>query len=141
MVLVVEAVDVHQVLQQLSRLVDVLSVAEIRSGDALVRETALVVVEAKGADVARVEAAAAEAGARITDRAHSRLLLEITADPSRVDAFVDAMRNFDLKQLARTGPIVIRESDPDSAGSDTSVVVNDGNHSFTQSALTAQESR
>src|SRR5437764_392544 len=40
MVLVVEAVDVHQVLQQLSRLVDVLSVAEISGEETLVRETA-----------------------------------------------------------------------------------------------------
>jgi acetolactate synthase-1/3 small subunit len=141
MVLVVEAVDVHQVLQQLSRLVDVLSVAEIRSGDALVRETALVVVEAAGADVQKVEAAAAQHGARITDRAHSRLLLEITADPSRVDAFVDAMRTFDLKQLARTGPIVIRESDPDGAVTDNHADGTVGIHSSTQSALTAQESR
>ena len=34
MVLVVEAADVHQVVQQLSRLIDVLSVAEVAHGDA-----------------------------------------------------------------------------------------------------------
>jgi acetolactate synthase I/III small subunit len=142
MVLVVEAVDVHQVLQQLSRLVDVLSVAEIRSGgdDALIRETALVVIEAAAGDVAKVEAAAAEHGARITDRSHSRLLLEITADPTRVDAFVEAMRSFDLKQLARTGPIVIREPATEPAGSDFSAVVTDGNHSINAPALSPQES-
>ncbi|MEO8561698.1 MAG: acetolactate synthase small subunit [bacterium] len=142
MVLVVEAVDVHQVLQQLSRLVDVLSVAEIRSdsGDALIRETALVVIEASGSDVQRVEGAAAEYGARITDRAHSRLLLEITADPTRVDAFVDAMREFDLKQLARTGPIVIRESDPDAAVNDNHADASVGIPSLTQHATTPQES-
>jgi len=142
MVLVVEAVDVHQVLQQLSRLVDVLSVAEIRSGgeDALVRETALVVVEVTADRVAELEAAASAAGARITDRAHSRHLLEITADPSRVDAFVDAMRNFDLKQLARTGPIVIRESDPDKVHTDTHAVASDGSPSINSTSLTPQES-
>jgi acetolactate synthase-1/3 small subunit len=142
MVLVVEAVDVHQVLQQLSRLVDVLSVAEIRSGgdDALIRETALVVIEAAGADVAKVEAAAAEHGARITDRAHSRHLLEITADPTRVDAFVDAMRGFDLKQLARTGPIVIRESESDAAGTDNHAGASAGISSINAPALSPQES-
>jgi acetolactate synthase-1/3 small subunit len=36
MVLVVEAVEVHQIVQQISRLVDVLSVAEIDPDDALV---------------------------------------------------------------------------------------------------------
>lgn len=140
MVLVVEAVDVHQVLQQLSRLVDVLSVAEIGRGDALVRETALVVIDIAGGDAAAVEAAAVATGARITDRAHSRLLLEITADPSRVDAFVDAMRKFDLKQLARTGPIVIRESDPEAVHADHHADASAGVPSLNSNALTPQES-
>ena len=141
MVLVVEAVDVHQVLQQLTRLVDVLSVAEIGGGDALVRETALVVLEvADAAAHAEVEAAAASAGARITDRAHSRLLLELTAEPSRVDNFVDIMRKFDLKQLARTGPIVIRESDPAALHHDHHAGASAGAHTLNSPALTPQES-
>jgi acetolactate synthase-1/3 small subunit len=141
MVLVVEAVDVHQVLQQLSRLVDVLSVAEISSHkDSIVRETALAVVEVANGDHSAIEAAASVAGARITDRAHSRVLLEITADPSRVDAFVEAMRKFDLKQLARTGPIVIREADPGVSSFDSHAGASIGTSSLTHVALTAQES-
>jgi acetolactate synthase I/III small subunit len=139
MVLVVEAVDVHQVLQQLTRLVDVISVAEIGRGDALVRETALAVVEVDG-DTADLERVATEHGARITDRAHSRLLLEITSEPSRVDAFVEAVRRFDLKQLARTGPIVIRESDPDASHDDHHAGASAGSPSLNSSALTPQES-
>ena len=142
MVLVVEAVDVHQVLQQLTRLVDVVSVAEIGRGDALVRETALAVVEVSGENVGDIERVAAESGARITDRAHSRLLLEITADPSRVDAFVEAVRGFDLKQLARTGPIVIRESDPEALHDEHSnhAGASAGSHTLKAPALTPQES-
>ena len=144
MVLVVEAVDVHQVLQQLSRLVDVLSVAEISGHQTLVRETALAVVEVADGDHTAIEAAANMAGARITDRAHSRVLLEITADPSRVDAFVEAMRRFDLKQLARTGPIVISETDPASPTTDTHADAGrsggHGSPSLTHAALTPQES-
>jgi acetolactate synthase I/III small subunit len=140
MVLVVEAVDVHQVLQQLTRLIDVVSVAEIGRGDALVRETALAVVEVADGNVGDIERVAAESGARITDRAHSRLLLEITAEPSKVDAFVEAVRGFDLKQLARTGPIVIRESDPDAIPDDHHAGATAGSHSLNSSALTPQES-
>ena len=141
MVLVVEAVDVHQVLQQLTRLVDVVSVAEIGRGDALVRETALAVVEVAGGRVGDVERVANEFGARITDRAHSRLLLEITSDPSKVDAFVEAVRGFDLKQLARTGPIVIRESDPAALQHDDHHAgASAGAHTLNSPALTPQES-
>jgi acetolactate synthase I/III small subunit len=139
MVLVVEAVDVHQVLQQLTRLVDVISVAEIGRGDALVRETALAVVEVDG-DTADLERVATEHGARITDRAHSRLLLEITSEPSRVDAFVEAVRRFDLKQLARTGPIVIRESDPETTTDDHQAGTTAGSPTLISSAFTTQES-
>jgi acetolactate synthase I/III small subunit len=140
MVLVVEAVDVHQVLQQLTRLVDVLSVAEITGAGSVVRETALAVVEVANGDHSAIEAAAKEAGARITDRAHSRVLLEITAEPSRVDNFVDLMRKFDLKQLARTGPIVIREADPVAPSSDNHAGHGAGVSSLTQHANTTQES-
>ena len=108
MVLVVEAADVHQIVQQLSRLVDVLSVAEIARNEDLVRETALAVVDMRDDDGA-VYAAAAAAGARVSHQGHSRVLLEMTAEPSAVDAFVLSMRQFDLRQLARTGPIVIQE--------------------------------
>jgi len=140
MVLVVMAVDVHQVLQQLTRLVDVISVAELgRGGDALVRETALAVVEVADGEHAALEKTAAETGARITDRAHSRVLLEITADPARVDTFVQEIRKFDLKQLARTGPIVIRESDPAAAYTDPHAG-DAGTHTLTERALTPQES-
>jgi acetolactate synthase I/III small subunit len=140
MVLVVMAVDVHQVLQQLTRLVDVISVAELgRGGDALVRETALAVVEVAEGDHARLEKTAADTGARITDRAHSRVLLELTADPARVDAFVQEIRKFDLKQLARTGPIVIRESDPATEYTDPHAG-DAGTHPLTERALTPQES-
>ena len=37
------------------------------------------------------------------------VLLEITAEPVAVDVFVASMRRFDLRQLARTGPIVIHQ--------------------------------
>ena len=140
MVLVVMAVDVHQVLQQLSRLVDVLSVAELGRGDALVRETVLAVVEVADGQHAALEKTAAETGARITDRAHSRVLLELTADPARVDTFVQEIRKFDLKQLARTGPIVIRESDPEAIPDDHHAGASAGSHTLNAPALSPQES-
>jgi acetolactate synthase small subunit len=57
MLLVVEAADVHQVMQQLTRLVDVVSVAELAHGEALVCETALAVLQLAGHDATDVPAA------------------------------------------------------------------------------------
>ena len=68
------------------------------------------------------------------------MLLELTADPSKVDAFVEEVRKFDLKQLARTGPIVIRESDPDSVYVDPHAGDSAGVHPLIERALTPQES-
>jgi acetolactate synthase-1/3 small subunit len=109
MVLVVEAADVHQIVQQLSRLVDVLSVSEMGGEDAAVRETALAVVDVSDHDHRALMATAIASGARVTDHTGSRVLLEITAEPARVDGFVAAMRGFALRQLARTGPILIHD--------------------------------
>jgi hypothetical protein len=59
-----------------------------------------------------------------------------------VDAFVEAVRGFDLKQLARTGPIVIRESDPDALHDEHSnhAGASAGSHTLKAPALTPQES-
>ena len=109
MVLVVEASDVHQIVRQLSRLVDVLSVSEMDADETAVRETALAVVDVSDRDDRALIATAMAAGARVTDHTGTRVLLEITAAPSRVDGFVSAMQGFALRQLARTGPILVRD--------------------------------
>ncbi|MBA3673204.1 MAG: acetolactate synthase small subunit [Gemmatimonadaceae bacterium] len=106
MVIVVEAADVEQIVQQLMRLVDVVSVSELSLEDTLVRETVLAVVET-GDDRAAVLVAAHDYGARATRHGSTRLLLELTAEPAHVDAFVATVRGFGLRQLARTGPIVL----------------------------------
>jgi acetolactate synthase-1/3 small subunit len=111
MVLVVEATDVDQVVQQLMRLVDVLSVAEIAREGALVRETVLAVIELHD-DEPEVLEAARRVEARVTHHGYGRVLIELTTDPLGIDAFVATLRSrFELKQLARTGPIVLRETD------------------------------
>jgi acetolactate synthase-1/3 small subunit len=139
MVLVVEAADVQQVLSQLMRLVDVVSVAEISPEEALVRETVLAVVEVHD-DEPAVLAAAGDAGARVSHRAHGRLLLELTAEPAHVDEFVTTMRRFDLRQLARTGPIVIREKEPALSAADVPLAhANVGLASLSSTASPDQE--
>jgi acetolactate synthase-1/3 small subunit len=109
MVLVVEATDVQQIVRQLSRLVDVLSVSEIGGEETSVRETALAVVDVSDHDHRALMATALASGARVTDHTGTRVLFEITAEPSRVDGFVAAMRGFALRQIARTGPILIHD--------------------------------
>ena len=65
------------------------------------------------------------------------------AEEMAQEAFVEAVRRFDLKQLARTGPIVIRESDPDATHDDHHAGMHPqsaGSPSLNSSALTPQES-
>jgi acetolactate synthase-1/3 small subunit len=140
MVLVVEATDVYQVVQQLMRLVDVLSVAEIAREGALVRETVLAVIELRD-DEPEVLEAARRVGARVTHHAYGRLLIELTTDPLGIDAFVATMRGFELRQLARTGPIVLHETDAaTSPNDDRPVDPATGAASLTSAIPSAQES-
>ncbi|MDZ4216733.1 MAG: acetolactate synthase small subunit, partial [Candidatus Gracilibacteria bacterium] len=41
--------------------------------------------------------------AKIVDVGHDSLLVEITGDSSKVDSFLDLIRSFGIKELARTG--------------------------------------
>ena len=67
------------------------------------------------------------------------LIKSIAFDGLVLDAFVEKVRQFDLKQLARTGPIVIRESDPATEYEDPHAG-DAGTHSLTARALSPQES-
>lgn len=75
--------------------------------NAVERETALVKVQARGADVAALVTLSARAGARVLDAIGSVIIIEITDEPDIVDSFLYRLRAFGILDLARSGPVVL----------------------------------
>jgi acetolactate synthase-1/3 small subunit len=107
MTLVVEADDVEQVTKQLDRLVEVLAVHDVTHHPTTERETALVKVHATGPGLAAVLSALEGHAARVADRDAAGLVIEVTDAPALVERFIERMRPFGIRELARTGRIAL----------------------------------
>jgi len=95
---------IEQVVKQLRKLIDVIRVTSLDPKDSVIREMALVKTHVSSAqsrseilqyvDIFR---------GRVIDVAPDSVTAEITGDADKVDAYVDLMRPFGVKEIARTG--------------------------------------
>lgn len=95
---------IEQVVKQLNKLIDVVKVSRLDPANVVTREMALIKVhvpETKArsdimnyVDVFR---------GRVVDISSETLMVEITGGSDKIDAFIDLMKTFGIKELARTG--------------------------------------
>jgi acetolactate synthase I/III small subunit len=110
MTLVVNADRVEQVVKQLDRLVDILAVTDVTSHPTLERETSLIRVHTPQGARADIIALCNACGARVVDVVAQTMVLELTASPGDVDDFIELIRPYGLRELARTGRIAMVRS-------------------------------
>jgi acetolactate synthase I/III small subunit len=107
MTIVVEAKDAAQVVRQFNRLIEVLMVNDVTNHSAVERETALLKIEARAADVAGVFALANASGARVVDVSGGAIVLEVTDAPRRVERFIEEIRPLGIREVMRTGRLAM----------------------------------
>jgi acetolactate synthase I/III small subunit len=112
MTLVVEAKDAEQVVRQFNRLIEVLMVKDVTNQSTVERETALMKIDARAADVAGVIALAHAAGARVVDVSGGVVVVEVTDAPTRIESFIDTMRPLGIRELMRTGRLAMTRGAP-----------------------------
>lgn len=100
-------VAVEQAAKQLYRLIDVLKVQDVTAEPTVEHELALVKVRATDRNRAEVVKIAELAHGRIVDIATDAVIVEATGTEPEVDAFVALLRGFGIKELVRTGTVVM----------------------------------
>jgi acetolactate synthase-1/3 small subunit len=94
---------VEQVVKQLNKLVEVIKVSLINPERAVVRELALIKVNApKGAKSEIINYAKIFKG-HIVDASPKSLIVEVTGDSDKIDAFIELLKPHGIKEVARTG--------------------------------------
>lgn len=94
----------EQVVKQLNKLIDVIKVSVLDPAASVVREMVLVKVHTPNSNVrSDVINYVNVFRGRVVDIAPDSLIVEITGDPDKINAFIDLVRNFGIKELARTG--------------------------------------
>ena len=95
---------VEQVIKQLHKLIDVIKVVKLDPSRSVIREMALVKVHVADSNTRSdvIQYANIFRG-NIVDVAPDSLMIQITGDPEKINAFIDRMQNFGVKEVARTG--------------------------------------
>jgi acetolactate synthase-1/3 small subunit len=100
-------VAVEQAAKQLYRLIDVLKVQDVTSEPTIDHELALVKVRATDANRAEVLKLVELSKGRVVDLGSDSAIVEITGSEAEVDAFVALVRTYGIKELVRTGAVVM----------------------------------
>jgi acetolactate synthase I/III small subunit len=100
-------VSVEQAIKQLYRLIDVLKVQDVTAEPTVEHELALVKVRATDRNRPDVISIVEMAHGRVVDVSPEALVVETTGTESEVDAFVGLLRGFGIKELVRTGAVVM----------------------------------
>ena len=95
--------SLEQIEKQMHKLVNVLRVSELESGQAIERELALITVTAAPAQRAELLSIADVLGVRVADVGPNAIVFEVVGAPEQIDTFEELVRPHGIKELARTG--------------------------------------
>ena len=100
-------VAVEQAAKQLYRLIDVLKVQDVTSEPTIQHELALVKIRATDSTRNEILKVVELSKGRVVDLAPESVIVEVTGSESDVDAFVGLVRTYGIKELVRTGAVVM----------------------------------
>ena len=96
---------VEQVRKQLEKLVDTVKVVDITGDNIVARELALIKVRANTNTRGEIVELVDIFRANIIDVSMDSLTIEITGDEDKINSFLNLMRGFGIKEIARTGRV------------------------------------
>ncbi|MBO5238859.1 MAG: acetolactate synthase small subunit [Lachnospiraceae bacterium] len=92
-----------QIEKQLYKLEDVINVTELKDGESVCRELVLVKVKADKEEKQQIIAVADVFRAKIVDVAVDSLMIELTGNINKVEAFLGLLDGFEILSIVRTG--------------------------------------
>ncbi len=95
--------QLDQCIKQLHKLVDVIEVDDLAQGEFAARELVLVKLNAEGEKRGEIVQICDIFRAKIVDVSHRSIIVEMTGRPNKIEAFLEMIRPFGVKQMARTG--------------------------------------
>jgi len=98
---------VEQVTKQLNKLIEVIKVTDLTKESYVRRELVLIKVTAEGINRAEIMQLVDVFRARIVDVAPKSLIIEVTGDQGKIDALNSTLKQFGIKEIARTGTLAL----------------------------------
>jgi acetolactate synthase I/III small subunit len=115
----VESAPLEQVVQQLDKLVNVVSISELAPDAAVQRELLLATVEAEPAERAQVIQLVGVYGGEVVDVGATRLTVMLAGQPETLDDFGGLLDGYSVVDIQRTGLVALPKLDRRSAAGPT----------------------
>jgi acetolactate synthase-1/3 small subunit len=98
---------IEQITKQLNKLIDVIKVQDFAGKEFVDRELVLIKVSCSNQNRPEIMQIVDIFRAKIVDVSHNTLIVEITGPDKKVNAFVELMKPFGIKEIARTGKVAM----------------------------------
>ena len=106
-----EAEIKDQLINQLYKLPDVVSIKELHGKDSVQAELLLIKVENSPEMREEIRSAADAFDAKTIDYTREAIILQLTDDRRRIDDFINIMRDFNILEICRTGIVSLERGD------------------------------
>ncbi|MEB4615858.1 acetolactate synthase small subunit [Leucobacter sp. M11] len=103
----VEDLPLEQVTKQLNKLVNVIKIVELEPAQSVQREHLLIKVRVDHVTRTQVLEAVTLFRARVVDVVTDALVIEVTGDTGKTEAFLRLLEPFGIKEIARSGMLAI----------------------------------
>ena len=97
----------EQMINQLRKLINVKKVEYLKEENAISRELMLIKVANRPDTVQSILAASTVFRGNIIDFALDSLCIEVTGEPSKIDAFIETMKPYGILEMCRTGIVAM----------------------------------
>ena len=101
----------EQITKQLDKLIDVKKVTQLAADEAIIRELLLVKINVKPAQRPEIESTVNIYKAKSVDLSPASMVLELTGEPSKIDNFINVVKDYGIIELARTGLTALQRGD------------------------------
>jgi len=102
-----DAQALEQVMKQLSKLVDVIKIVELKSDESVDRELALIKVRAETTRRSDIVNLVSVFRANIIDVNKETMIIEILGDEKKINAFCAVLEDYGIVELVRTGKVAL----------------------------------
>ncbi|WP_151732893.1 acetolactate synthase small subunit [Paenibacillus tengchongensis] len=93
----------EQIEKQLYKLIDVIKVVDLGAKPMVARELALIKVKAEPAERPEIMGVVETFRASVVDIGSTSLLVQVVGDTTKIDAMIELLKPYGIKELSRTG--------------------------------------
>ena len=102
---------IDQIVKQLNRLIDTIKVIDLSSVPRTERELALITVSLQNVSIEQIKNIADIFRGKIVDINSKSIMLEITGPPVKINAAVNVLMEYGIKEMARSGTVALKRGE------------------------------